>query len=308
MLTPHPPGNSGLIDVERDGGLGLSFEVVNQPVKKRVHDISPYGYPPNHRYGYSPLQAYGRSPNNSGMELKDRLKQARKHRKMSQIRLSEATGLDQTTISNLETGKVLSTSKLVQIAHALKVDAHWLATGKGEMIRSLEISERRLPYGDMNHEMELHNTEVVEGDAPLMADEVELPCFYEVEFSAGDGSTQVVENHGQTMRFHLSKLAKRGVSPENAACATASGSSMEPTIADGSPIAIDKGTKHIIDGKIYALDHGGMLRIKRLYKMPLGRVRLVSDNSDEYPEEVYSLMGQDAPRVIGRVFWWEVFD
>ena len=83
---------------------------------------------------------------------------------------------------------------------------------------------------------------------------------------------------------------------------------MEPTIADGSPIAIDKGSRHIIDGKIYALDHGGMLRIKRLYKMPLGRVRLVSDNSDEYPEEMHSLMGPDAPKIIGRVFWWEVFD
>ncbi|MBT2773819.1 helix-turn-helix transcriptional regulator [Halomonas sp. ISL-60] len=242
------------------------------------------------------------------MELKDRLKQARKHRKMSQARLSEATGLDQTTISNLETGKVLSTSKLVQIAHTLQVDAHWLATGKGEMIREFQIEERRLPYGDMNHEMELHDTEIVEGREPLTADEVELPCFYEVEFAAGDGRTQVVENHGHTMRFPLSKLAKRGVSPDQAACATATGNSMEPTIADGSPIAIDKGTRHIIDGKIYALDHGGMLRIKRLYKLPLGRVRLVSDNADEYPEETYSLMGPDSPKIIGRVFWWEVFD
>lgn len=158
------------------------------------------------------------------------------------------------------------------------------------------------------HEIELHDTEIVDEDTPLRHDEVELPCFREVEFAAGDGRTQVVENGGYTMRFPLSKLAKRGVSPDFAACATASGSSMEPTIADGSPIAIDKGTRHIIDGKIYALDHGGMLRIKRLYKLPLGRVRLVSDNSDEYPEETHSLMGPDAPKIIGRVFWWEVFD
>lgn len=158
------------------------------------------------------------------------------------------------------------------------------------------------------NELELHDTEILDEDTPLRDDEVELPCFREVEFAAGDGSTQVIENHGHTMRFPLSKLAKRGVSPENAACATATGTSMEPTIADGSPIAIDKGTRYIIDGKIYALDHGGMLRIKRLYKMPLGRVRLVSDNSDEYPEEMHSLMGPDAPKIIGRVFWWEVFD
>jgi len=163
-------------------------------------------------------------------------------------------------------------------------------------------------YSAGTDELILHPTEIVEGAAPLRFDEVELPCFREVEFAAGDGRTQVVENVGHTMRFPLSKLAARNVSPSNAACATASGTSMMPTIADGSPIAIDKGTRHIIDGKIYALDHGGMLRIKRLYKLPLGRVRLVSDNSDEYPEEVHGLMGQDAPKIIGRVFWWENFD
>ncbi|ASK18885.1 hypothetical protein CEK60_06025 [Halomonas sp. N3-2A] len=158
------------------------------------------------------------------------------------------------------------------------------------------------------NEIELHTVEIIDGEEPLRPDEVELPCFREVEFAAGDGRTQVVENHGHTMRFPLSKLAKLGISPENAACATSTGTSMMPTIADGSPIAIDKGTRHIIDSKIYALDHGGMLRIKRLYKLPLGRVRLVSDNSEEYPEETYSLMGPDAPKIIGRVFWWEVFD
>lgn len=25
-------------------------------------------------------------------------------------------------------------------------------------------------------------------------------------------------------------------------------------------------------------------------------------------EEICSLTGEDAPRIIGRVFWWEVFD
>ncbi|WP_186299169.1 S24 family peptidase [Halomonas sp. C22] len=236
------------------------------------------------------------------MTIGDRVKRARKHAGLNQRELAKAIGITQPSLSELERGESRSSAYLVQIASVCGVDASWLATGSGEMLAS---DARRAGGSD---EIELHNTEVVEGGFPLAPDEVELPCFREVEFSAGDGRTQVVENGGHTMRFPLAKLAARSVSPENAACATATGTSMMPTIADGSPIAIDKGTRHIIDGKIYALDHGGMLRIKRLYKLPLGRVRLVSDNSDEYPEETHSLMGPDAPKIIGRVFWWEVFD
>ncbi|MDI5890634.1 helix-turn-helix transcriptional regulator [Halomonas sp. LR5S20] len=202
--------------------------------------------------------------------------------------------------------------KLMLIANALRVREEWLDYGKGPMTSSESAAELPEGVSPMPNrrvdDMVLHDTEIVEDDGPLRPDEVELPCFREVEFSAGDGRTQVIENHGNSVRFSLPRLARAGVQPQNGACATASGSSMEPTIADGSPIAIDKGCRHVIDGKIYALDHGGMLRVKRLYKLPLGKVRLVSDNADEYPEEICSLMGEDAPRIIGRVFWWEVFD
>lgn len=157
-------------------------------------------------------------------------------------------------------------------------------------------------------ELVFHDMELVEEEGPAGFDEIDLPCFREVEFEMGSGRTQVIENHGASKRFSLARLNRAGVNPATAACATAVGTSMEPTISDGSPVAIDKGTTHIIDGKIYALDHGGMLRIKRLYRLPLGQVRLVSDNDIEHPEEVHSLMGPDAPRVIGRVFWWENYD
>ncbi len=70
---------------------------------------------------------------------------------------------------------------------------------------------------------------------------------------------------------------------------------METTILDGATLGIDKGTQHIIDGKIYALDHGGMLRIKRLYRLPIDRLRVVSDNSDEYPDESMTCMRKTPP-------------
>ncbi|WP_062359533.1 LexA family transcriptional regulator [Vreelandella aquamarina] len=195
-------------------------------------------------------------------------------------------------------------AKMKAISDGLGVRLEWLQYGVEPMTSEVKTLHRR----PITSELELHDTEIVEGDGPLEYDEVELPCFREVEFAAGDGRTQVIENHGASMRFSLARLSRAGVQPSHAACATVKGTSMEPTIADGSPIAIDKGSVHIVDGKIYALEHGGELRVKRLYKMPLNRIRLVSDNAEEYPEEVYMLGHEDAPRILGRVFWWEVFD
>lgn len=236
------------------------------------------------------------------MELKDRLKQARKARKMSQARLSEATGLDQTTVSNLETGKVRSTSKIVEIASALRISARWLATGDGGM------DDNVAEINPQHDELEVLDHELIEGDEPLRPGEVMLPVFREVEIAAGEGCTQVVENHGVQERFSLPRLSRAGVQPENAALAVAKGDSMTHTILNGATIAIDKGAQSIQDGKIYVMDHGGMLRVKRLYRMPLNRMRVVSDNAAEYPEEIYSMADPDAPRIIGRVFWWENFD
>jgi phage repressor protein C with HTH and peptisase S24 domain len=234
------------------------------------------------------------------MSIGDRVKRARKRIGMNQKELASAIGIKQPTLSELERGESRSSAYLVQIAEACKVNPRWLATGIGDM---LDASQ---PLPESNAEMV--DIEVTEGDEPLRSDEVWLPILREVEFAAGDGATQVIENHGAQERFSLPRLARQGVQPHNAALAVAKGDSMMPAIHDGATLGIDKGCQGIIDGKIYALDHGGMLRVKRLYRLPLNRVRVVSDNADEYPEEVYSLADPDAPKVLGRVFWWENFD
>ena len=59
---------------------------------------------------------------------------------------------------------------------------------------------------------------------------------------------------------------------------------MSPTIKDGDTIYVDLGRKTIKDGKIFAVCIGGLFYCKRLYNLPFGGVRIVSDNSDEFPE------------------------
>ncbi|WP_438501849.1 S24 family peptidase, partial [Neisseria meningitidis] len=60
------------------------------------------------------------------------------------------------------------------------------------------------------------------------------------------------------------------------------------TICPTSSIGVDTATTHITDGEIYALEHDGMLRVKFVYRLPGGGIRLRSFNREEYPDEEYS--------------------
>lgn len=259
------------------------------PDHERITDIIDIGTPFCKHIG-SPITCFN-------MTIGDRVRRARKHAGINQRELAKAIGITQPSLSELERGESRSSAYLIQIASVCRVDATWLATGNGEMLPSLVDSN-----------IEMLDTEIIEGNEPLRSDETWLPMLREVEFAAGNGSTQVIENHGAQERFSLPRLSRAGVQPQNAALAVARGDSMMPVIHDGATLGIDKGCKTVIDGKIFVLDHAGMLRVKRLYRLPLNRVRVVSDNHIEYPEEVYSLADPDAPIILGKVFWWENFD
>ncbi len=62
--------------------------------------------------------------------LGQRIRQRRKELDLSQEKLGELAGLDQTVISKLERGDVQETARIAELANALDCDALWLATGK----------------------------------------------------------------------------------------------------------------------------------------------------------------------------------
>ncbi len=75
---------------------------------------------------------------------------------------------------------------------------------------------------------------------------------------------------------------------------------------NGATIGVDKSATRILDGEIYALEHDGMLRVKYLYRLPAGGVRLRSFNTTEHPDEEYSAEQIETQqiRILGWVFWW----
>ncbi|MNJ74106.1 HTH-type transcriptional regulator PrtR [compost metagenome] len=84
---------------------------------------------------------------------------------------------------------------------------------------------------------------------------------------------------------------------------------MEPVLPDGSTVGINTGQKSVVDGKMYALKHDGQLRVKVLYRLPGGGIRMRSLNNAEHPDESYTpdQMKENDIEIIGRVFWGASF-
>lgn len=143
---------------------------------------------------------------------------------------------------------------------------------------------------------------------PLDDDEVYVPFLKEVELSAGSGRTVVEQSPQQMLRFGKLTLRKQGVQPEDAVCVTVSGNSMEPVLPDKSTVGVDQGSTSVVDGKMYAIDHDGQLRVKTLYRLPGGGIRMRSFNRDEHPDEEYTAqeMIDQGIQIKGKVFWSSV--
>lgn len=193
--------------------------------------------------------------------LGSRLKKIRRDKKLTQQQLADAIGVSKTSVIYWE--KDENTPKhesLVLLAKTLGVNTQYLL------------------YGFLN-------VEPWDSSTPLDEDEIEIPFFKDFSFACGSGSIiDAIANETRKLRMSKSTLRNLSITKENAVAATAVGDSMNPTIKDGDTIHVDLGRTTIKDGKIFAVCIGGLFYCKRLYNLPFGGVRIVSDNSDEFPE------------------------
>ncbi len=252
------------------------------------------------------MQAYGNPRNTGRMEFKDRLKTARRHAQLNQTELAERAGLTQTSISDLERGKSKATAFVAQIASVCGVSSMWLAEGVGEMLKAADTASSRTQPS-----VHLDDIETWDDATPLDDNEVYVPFLHEVELAAGSGRFVIEESDTARLRFFKKDLRQNGVQFSNAKCVSVSGNSMLPVLRDGATVGVNVGRnalKDVVDGEMYALNHNGQLRVKQVYRLPVG-LRLRSFNRDEHPDEDYSFaeIQEQQISILGHVFWWAMY-
>jgi len=236
----------------------------------------------------------------------------------TEAELHRLSGVAQPTVHRILSGESKSPrhQNIEAIARALGVSAYWLLAGdddsggnqtsKAPALRGVQTTPRQAPPVD---EIEfIGRFDGSYSNTPLGEGDVEVPIYREVEIDSESGQTQVVESKRETRSLAKSMLKQAAVLAENAACAKVSGNSMEPVLPHGSFVGVNTIEKKVIDGKMFAIDHNGMLRIKQVFRIPGGGIRLASFNKTEHPDEDYSqaYMAKNI-RIIGRVFWYESF-
>ncbi len=128
-----------------------------------------------------------------------------------------------------------------------------------------------------------------------------IDSFSSINVSAGFGSfNEGVTKPDEQTPYSAALLRKLGVNPKYAAVFWADGISMRPTIEDGDQMLVDLKRKEIKGDKIYLVQNGASVWVKRV-KIRWDGVELISDNREEYPPIILSKDEAENLQVIGQL-------
>ncbi|SDR95786.1 Peptidase S24-like [Pseudomonas cedrina] len=225
--------------------------------------------------------------------------------RISPTELHRRTGVPQSTLSRILSGKIVDPSDkhISRIAEYFRVSTDQL---RGRVVVGALRDDGRDPMHS-----ELKDISLWDDDTPVNDDEVSIPFLREVELAAGSGRFVIEESEKASLRFGKRSLRHNGVQFDQAKCVTVRGNSMLPVLRDGATVGVNAGKSaigDIVDGDLYAINHNGQLRVKQLYRLPSG-IRLRSFNREEHPDEDYSFQDiQDEQiSILGHVFWWGMY-
>lgn len=228
--------------------------------------------------------------------VKDRIDWALKRSDMTQARLAEWLHIKPQTIQHWKTRDSIPADRAEAAARVLRVDPAWLRKGVGGPTNRNEVREAEFAEVDR-----LYAWETLPPDD---ADHISLEVL-DVELSAGNGNGSEGEHPTGRLPFQRRILRENGVSAKDARIVQVIGNSMSPVMENGDTVGVDTADTHpIIDGMPYAVRDIELLRVKLLYALPGGGLRLKSYNSEEFPDETLGPEERaERINIVGRVFW-----
>ena len=213
--------------------------------------------------------------------LAERLREARKAAGMTQKTLGDAVGVSQAAIQKIETGRAAQTTKLLDIAKALRVRPEWLSSGTGTMRADGEDDKKP---SHINHDVfrvDILDLAVSAGPGVVNQEFVEI--LRSVEYAPADAN-------------HMFD----GRKAENIRIINVRGDSMSGTIEPGDLLFVDVSVRKFDGDGIYAFLYDDTAHVKRLQKMK-DKLLVISDNKSYAPWEPIEKDEMNRVFVFGKV-------
>lgn len=215
----------------------------------------------------------------------------------SQAETAQRAGIEQVTLNRIMRGESKSPrdNTLSPLADLFGVSI--------EALRYHTMLSAQIGKADRMVQIPAYEIRGVDGDDGVDPATDIMIEVVDVEVSAGNGT--IVPEYVPTryrLPFQLSWLRRWGAKPEQIRIFPVRGASMEPVLYDGDKCVVHTGMTRVQSDCTYALIVGSELRIKRLFVLPDGQLRIVSNNADKdrYPDELVTPT-PDRVLVIGRV-------
>lgn len=192
----------------------------------------------------------------------------------TQTDLSLHSGVAQSTIGRILRGEsVPGAAVLERLAHALDVTVQQLLGYDDEP----QSTGRTILTWE-------HEDELPPGEFALIR-------RLAVKLSAGNGHEHVEAAPDESLQpqaFRADWIRKMGLKPHKLASLSADGDSMAERIQHGDALVVDLSQRDVVDGKVYALWYNGGERVKRLFRLPGGGLRIASDNPSHQTIDIHS--------------------
>lgn len=213
--------------------------------------------------------------------LATRLTSARNELGLTQGALARAAGLkNQSIIGSLESGHRKSSSYIPAIAEALKVNALWLAEGRGPRHSADETPDREeIPSTPTS----IGAMKLATAHSPIVGNNMVVIRHYDTGGAMGDGGVILRDQPGLIESWTVTpewiqKNIKNCSAAANLCMVTGFGDSMRPLYEPGDPLIVDTGVKQVDFDGIYFFRVGNEGFIKRLQRIPGEGLVAISEN------------------------------